>query len=126
MALSKKILIVEDSQTTRAVIKVYLSKYQFEFLEAHDGHTGLFLARRELPNFIIADLKMPGMNGFDFCRSVRAEKQLKHTPILVLTASKKEEDQREAFIAGANFFMSKPIDTEKLAGYIISSSQDAL
>jgi two-component system chemotaxis response regulator CheY len=113
-------LIVEDSPTTRAVIKVYLVGQHLEFLEAIDGAEGLEMARREQPDLIVADLKMPGMDGFTFCRTVRADPKLHKTPIIVLTGSKGREVKEEALAAGATHFMTKPIDGAALAERILA------
>jgi CheY-like chemotaxis protein len=113
--MSRRVLIIEDSPTTRAVIKVYLVGRQLEFLEAPDGLAGLALAQQHLPEVIIVDLKMPGMDGMTFCRLVRGERALKETPIIVLTFSRSPEVMKEALAAGATEFMEKPIDGARLA-----------
>jgi two-component system chemotaxis response regulator CheY len=118
--VNAKVLIVEDSLTTRAVIKVYLVGRRLELLEANDGETGFQLARQHLPNVIVADLKMPGMDGFTFCRRVRGDPRLRATPLIVLTGVKGEEVRQEAMLAGASHFMNKPIDGAALAQLIVA------
>jgi two-component system chemotaxis response regulator CheY len=118
--VNAKILIVEDSSTTRAVIKVYLVGRQLEFIEADDGEAGFQLARQHLPKVIIADLKMPGMDGFTFCRRVRGDPRLRATPLILLTGVKGEEIKQEAMLAGASHFMNKPIDGAALAELIVA------
>jgi DNA-binding response OmpR family regulator len=115
----ERVLIIEDSPTTRSVIKVYLLGQNLEFNEAADGEAGLAAARAEAPNVIVVDLKMPGMDGFSFCRAIRADARLKRTPIILLTGSKSEEVKREALKAGADHFMTKPIDGAALASRIM-------
>jgi CheY-like chemotaxis protein len=117
--VNAKLLIVEDSSTTRAVIKVYLVGHHLEFLEANDGEAGLQLARQHRPQVIVVDLKMPGMDGLTFCRMVRGDPRLKDTPIILLTGAKGEEVKREALSAGASFFMNKPINGAALAECIV-------
>jgi CheY-like chemotaxis protein len=117
----RKVLIVEDSPTTRSVIKVYLVGHHLEFLEATNGDEGLKIARAERPNVIVVDLKMPGMDGLTFCRHIRGDARLRDTPIILLTGSKGEEVRREAMAAGASFFMTKPIDGPALAERIVAS-----
>lgn len=116
----KKVLIIDDSTTTRAVLKVYLSGQSIDFLEASNGQDGLLLARSELPDAIIIDLKMPGMDGMTFCRRVRAESALKHIPIILVTGSKGADVRAEALRSGASVFMTKPIDVPTLAKVVSS------
>jgi CheY-like chemotaxis protein len=120
-----KVLIIEDSATTRAVIKVYLMGHQLEFLEATNGMDGLQLARKERPAVIVLDLKMPGMDGFTFCRTARQDPRLKNTPIILLTGSKGEEIKREALNAGASYFLNKPIDEREIADRILACLEKA-
>jgi CheY-like chemotaxis protein len=123
--VSRKVLIIEDSPTTRAVIKVYLVGHQLEFLEAPDGNAGLQMAKKHRPDVILVDLKMPGMDGFTFCRSVRADPQLKDTPLIILTFTKSDEVRREALSAGASHFLTKPIDGALLAERIVACLETA-
>jgi CheY-like chemotaxis protein len=114
------LLIIEDSATTRAVIKAYLVGHHFNFIEGSEGQEGLRLARQHHPDVIVVDLKMPGMDGFTFCRTVRADARLKETPIILLTSSKGADVKREAIAAGASHFMTKPTNGEELAQRIVS------
>jgi CheY-like chemotaxis protein len=118
--VTAKVLIIEDSPTTRAVIKVYLVGHHLDFLEANNGDDGLQLARQHRPDVIVVDLKMPKMDGFTFCRTVRSDVRLKETPVILLTGSKGDAIKREALAAGASFFMTKPIDSAALAERILS------
>ncbi len=120
-----KVLIIEDSTTTRAVIRVYLVGHHFEFLEATNGTDGLRLARERHPDVIVVDLKMPGMDGFTFCRTVRADPRLRGTPIFLITGSKGDELKREALAAGASYFMTKPLDGSQLAERIAACIESA-
>jgi CheY-like chemotaxis protein len=119
------VLIIEDSSTTRSVIKVYLTGHNLEFLEATNGNEGLALARSHRPTVIVLDLKMPGMDGFTFCRAIRGDTSLKRTPIILLTSSKGDAVRREALQAGATHFLNKPIDEQLLARTIIQCIEKA-
>lgn len=116
----KKVLIIDDSTTTRAVVKVYLSGHSLDFLEASNGTDGLQLAKENQPDAIILDLKMPGMDGMTFCRRVRAESGIKNTPIILITGAKGSDVRSEALRAGASVFLTKPIDVPTLAKVILS------
>jgi CheY-like chemotaxis protein len=123
--MSRSVLIIEDSPTTRSVVKIYLSGHNLDFHEASDGEQGLVLARRLVPAAIICDLKLPGADGFTICRKLRADTKLRHIPIILLTGSKGEALQKEALRAGATHFMTKPIDAEALAKRILQCVQPA-
>jgi CheY-like chemotaxis protein len=117
--MSRSVLIIEDSPTTRSVVKIYLSGHNLDFHEAPDGEKGLELARLLVPAAIICDLKLPGADGFTVCRKLRADAKLRHTPVILLTGSKGDALQKEALKAGATYFMTKPIDAEALAKRIL-------
>jgi CheY-like chemotaxis protein len=117
--IGDRVLIIEDSPTTRSVIKVYLVGQNLAFLEASDGASGLAAARTHQPHVVVVDLKMPGMDGLSFCRAVRADVKLRRMPIVLLTGSKHEEVKREALKAGADYFLTKPIDGAELARCIM-------
>jgi two-component system cell cycle response regulator len=123
--MSRSILIIEDSPTTRSVVKIYLSGHNLEFHEAADGEQGLELARRLVPSAIICDLKLPGADGFTICRKLRSDPKLRHIPIILLTGSKGDALQKEALKAGATHFMTKPIDAEALAKRILACIRPA-
>lgn len=116
----KKVLIVDDSATTRAVVKVYLSGQSLGFLEADNGTDALRMALDERPDAIIIDLKMPGMDGLTFCRRVRAETAIRHVPIILITGSRGIDLRNEAIRSGASVFLNKPIDVPVLAKLILS------
>ena len=96
----KKVLIVDDSPTTRAVVKVYLSGQSLVFLEADNGTDAMRLALDERPEAIIIDLKMPGMDGLTFIRRARMSLALKATPIILITGQKAPEIKAEAMRCG--------------------------
>ena len=117
----KKVLIVDDSPTTRAVVKVYLSGQSLVFLEADNGTDAMRLALDERPEAIIIDLKMPGMDGLTFIRRARMSLALKATPIILITGQKAPEIKAEAMRCGASHFVTKPIDVPMLAKLIMKS-----
>jgi DNA-binding response OmpR family regulator len=114
-----KVLIVDDSETIRTVIKIHLIGHDVEFLEATNGDDGLRLATHHHPNVMIVDLKMPGMDGLTFLRTVRKMGRFHTTPVILLTSDKREETKRSALDAGATWFMTKPFDGHELADRIL-------
>ena len=117
----KKVLIVDDTPTTRAVVKVYLSGQSLVFLEADNGTDAMRLALDERPEAIIIDLKMPGMDGLTIIRRAHMSLALKATPIILITGQKAPEIKAEAMRCGASHFMTKPIDVPMLAKLIMKS-----
>jgi CheY-like chemotaxis protein len=117
--MTRNVLIVDDSATTRAVVKVYLSGNDIKFHEATDGTAGMAIARMIRPDAIVLDLKLPGMDGLTFCRTIRADLRLRDTPILLITGSKNQAVEYEALAAGATSFMHKPIDGTALAAEVM-------
>ncbi len=117
--MTSNVLIVDDSATTRAVVKVYLSGNDIKFHEATDGTAGMAIARMIRPDAIVLDLKLPGMDGLTFCRTIRSDPKLRQTPILLITGSKSSAVEYEALSAGATAFMHKPIDGSELARVVL-------
>jgi twitching motility two-component system response regulator PilG len=109
-----KILIVEDTKTITSLLQVYLMGWGLEFVEAKDGEEGLRKAREEKPDLIISDVRMPVMDGFELCASVRSDKQLSATPLLLLTTLKDEASRQKGKLVGATAFLSKPVAVDEL------------
>lgn len=101
-----RVLVVEDERGLAAAIGRGLTAEGFDVDLAHDGPTGLWLAREHAYGAIVLDLLLPGMNGFQLCATLREEDNW--TPILVLTAKDGEYDLAEALDTGADDFLSKP------------------
>ena len=111
-ATAATVLIVDDDAVMRRIVESNLEHEGVRTLVAKSGEEALALASAERPTLIVLDLHMPGLDGFDVCRSLRAEDdpELRDVPILILTGTQLEEEQlAEAFRAGATDFMVKPI-----------------
>lgn len=116
----KKVLIIDDSATTRAVLKVYLSGHSLEFHESDNGKEGLALAQSWRPDVIILDLKLPGIDGLSFCRQARMNPVLSRTPIILISAIKAPDIRAESKRAGASAYLAKPIDVPTLGRLVLS------
>jgi len=90
-SVKDRALIVEDSSTIAAIVKHYLELEGFDVLVATDGIAGLETARRELPDLIVTDMNLPGMDGLDMVRALRADKPLQHMSIFMLTSDASAE-----------------------------------
>ena len=105
------ILVVEDERNISARVVPYLEKAGYEALAAHDGAKGLELVRTRHPIFIILDLMLPGMDGWEVCREIR---KLSDVPILILTAREEEMDRLLGFSMGADDYVVKPFNPREL------------
>ena len=112
--IEKKILIVDDEEVIRRVLRSLLRKEGYEVIEAEDGGAGVELAKKEDPDVILMDLMMPGMGGLEACRLLKKDEKTKNIPVLVITALG-GENKTEAIDAGIDDFVSKPFDAEEIS-----------
>ncbi len=98
----ERALIVEDSRTIAAIVKHYLQLEGFDVLVASDGVVGLETAVRERPNLIVTDLNLPGMDGIDMVRALRADSRTHDIAIFMLTSDESAETERQARAVGAD------------------------
>ena len=110
--MGKKILIVEDEQNIVDILSFNLARDGYDTLEAYDGVTGLQLALEENPDLILLDLMLPGRDGFDVCKQVRASGST--TPIIMLTAREEETDKVLGLELGADDYITKPFSMREL------------
>jgi len=115
--VSKKILIVDDSEDTREMMTKLLELESFKVITARDGNTGLDAASDEQPDMIITDINMPNMNGIEMIKRLRSLPNVKHVPIMAITAYGNGVAQ-EALDAGADRATTKPIQFGALVAEI--------
>ena len=111
-----KILVIEDEKLLAESIKTLLESKGFEVETVQDGETGAEYAELGIYDLLILDVMMPGMDGFQVARTVRARRCA--TPILMLTAKSDLEDRIEGLNAGADYYLTKPFDTRELLACI--------
>lgn len=112
----QKILIIEDEPNIRELILYNIKQNAYEGLAAEDGIQGLSLARSENPDLILLDIMLPGKNGYDICKELRAEGN--KTPIIMLTAKNDEIDKVLGLEFGADDYISKPFGIRELLARI--------
>jgi two-component system alkaline phosphatase synthesis response regulator PhoP len=115
-----KILLVEDFDDTRLMMKMWLEKRGYRVIEAETGEKAITLAQREAPDLIIMDVMMPGMNGLDATQRIRQYQALRRTPIVAVSAYGADEYRRLAIQAGCNEYVSTPFEPNALAELIKS------
>ncbi|TKB47225.1 chemotaxis protein CheY [Ferrimonas sediminicola] len=115
MNTNMKILIVDDFSTMRRIIKNLLRDLGFNnTFEADDGNTALPMLKEGDFDFVVTDWNMPGMQGIDLLRAIRADANLKHLPVLMVTAEAKREQIVMAAEAGVNGYVVKPFTAATL------------
>lgn len=105
-----QILIVEDTKSLGDTIADFLRMEGFEVSLAINAESAIKLITTKVPDLIITDLLMPGINGFEFIKWVRSEAKLNHIPIILLTAQTGPENRLEGERVGANAFLEKPFE----------------
>jgi len=113
-----KILVIDDEVNIASFIKDFLEEEGFHVITAHTGKDGLEKASQELPNVILLDVQLPDMNGYTVCEGLRKHIHLRNTPIVMLTARTGQHDELVGLKAGADDYLTKPINTARLLARI--------
>ena len=109
------VLIIEDDKKTAALVSLYLEKEGFKCITAHDGYEGLKLVKTHHPIFIILDLMLPQLDGWEVCRELRKGSEV---PILMLTARGEEVDRVSGLTLGADDYVVKPFSPRELVARV--------
>jgi len=104
------ILIIEDDETNRNLIRSVLELGKCQVFEANNAEMGIQLARNHHPNLILMDIRLPKMNGLEATRLIKDDPDLKGIPVVALTGYSDKEDEDKAINAGCVAFLNKPID----------------
>jgi two-component system cell cycle response regulator len=108
--VTARILVVDDVEPNVRLLEAKLTLEYYEVLTAADGATALQVAADERPDLILLDVMMPGMDGFETCRRLKADPVTRHIPVVLVTALDGREDKMKGLEAGADDFVTKPID----------------
>lgn len=104
-----KILVVDDASTVRLFFRMLLTQRGFEVIEARDGVEGLEAALESLPGLAFVDINMPALDGYALVRRLRAEPSTRVIPVVMCSTENKAVDETQAYQAGANFYVRKPV-----------------
>ena len=107
------VLVIDDSADIRSYLRAHLEP-RYRVVEAADGVSGLETVRDQLPDLVISDLMMPGMNGADLCSAMKADPELDFIPVLLLTARASPESRVEGLGTGADDYLTKPFNMQEL------------
>ncbi len=112
--LKKKILVVEDERAIAEYLEALLGLSGYTIQISMDGKAAVEQAREWFPDLVLLDIMLPKLNGFDVCKILKQDAALKNVPIIMLTSLSQMGDVERAFDSGANDYLSKPIDAERL------------
>jgi CheY-like chemotaxis protein len=113
-----RILLVEDNEMNRDMLSRRLQRRGHEVLTAVDGESGLAMTRSEAPALVLMDMSLPGIDGWEATRQLKADPVTRAIPVIALTAHAMAGDRDKALAAGCDDFDTKPIDLERLLGKI--------
>ncbi|UCF00916.1 MAG: response regulator [Deltaproteobacteria bacterium] len=116
--MSKMILVVEDQEDNRRIMRDLLTSVGYEVIEAVTGEEGVAAAETHRPDLILMDIQLPVLDGYEATRQIKANPDLEHIPIIVVTSYALSGDDVKAFEAGCNAYVSKPFSPRELLAKI--------
>jgi len=112
--MSGKILVIEDNDRNRKLVKILLEAKNYEVIEAKTGEEALAYLQDDKPDLILLDIQLPNMDGLTLTRMLRSNQETKDIPIVAVTAYAMKGDKERMLEAGCDAYVSKPIDTREL------------
>jgi two-component system cell cycle response regulator DivK len=112
--MTQRILVVEDQEDNRRIIRDLLASTGYELIEAADGETGVRLAETERPDLILMDIQLPLLDGHEATRRIKQNPELRHIPIVVVTSYALSGDDVKAMAAGSDAYVAKPFSPREL------------
>ena len=112
--MSKRILVIEDTEDNRQIIRDLLTSFDYELIEAVDGAEGVALAQKERPDLILMDIQLPQMDGYEATRRIRAIPELARVPIIAVTSYALSGDEAKTREAGCDGYIAKPFSPRQL------------
>jgi two-component system, OmpR family, alkaline phosphatase synthesis response regulator PhoP len=113
-----RILVIDDEKDLIELVRYNLQKEGFSVQSAQDGESGLSAAKRDMPELVVVDLMLPGIDGLDVCRALRSDARTARIPIIMLTAKSEESDRVLGLELGADDYVTKPFSTRELVARI--------
>ena len=112
--MNKRILVIEDEEDNRRIVRDLLTNVGYEIIEAVTGPEGVTAAATHVPDLILMDIQLPGLDGYEATRRIKADPALHHIPIIVVTSYALSGDAAKAFEAGCDAYISKPFSPRAL------------
>jgi DNA-binding response OmpR family regulator len=122
--LTHSVLVVDDEPMARTLLRLMLVRAGFEVLEAADGLDALSKVKVQLPDVMILDVMMPGMDGFAVCEALRQEAETAELPIIMLSAKTDVNSVRKGLEAGATKYLTKPVSPDELTQNVRDALQN--
>jgi two-component system cell cycle response regulator DivK len=116
--MTGRILVVEDHEDNRRILRDLLTSVGFQLIEAETGPDGVQMAKLHQPDLILMDLQLPGIDGYEAARQIKAEPHLSSVPIIAVTSFALSGDEERAFAAGCSAYISKPYSPRQLLARI--------
>jgi two-component system cell cycle response regulator DivK len=116
--MTQRILVVEDQEDNRRIIRDLLASAGYEMIEAVDGEAGVRLAATERPDLILMDIQLPVLDGYEATRRIKADPELRAIPIIVVTSYALSGDDVKATEAGCDAYVAKPFSPRQLLSKI--------
>lgn len=116
--MAKRILVVEDHEENRRIMRDLLTHAGYEMLEALTGEDGVAAAGRERPDLILMDIQLPGLDGYEATRRIKGDPALRHIPIIAVTSYALSGDDLKALAAGCDAYVTKPFSPRALLGKV--------
>lgn len=116
--MSKRILVVEDHEDNRRIVRELLASAGFEMIEAGDGDEGLTFARMHNPDLILMDIQLPVLDGYEATRRMKADPALRSIPVIAVTSYALSGDDDRAYAAGCVAYVTKPFSPRQLLAKI--------
>jgi two-component system, cell cycle response regulator DivK len=116
--MTKRILVVEDQEDNRQIIRDLVTSAGYELIEAQDGEEGVALAAQEKPDLILMDIQLPVLDGYEATRRIKAQPELKAIPVIAVTSYALSGDDQKAFAAGCDGYVTKPFSPRQLLAKI--------
>ena len=116
--MGQRILVVEDTEDNRQIIRDLLSSVGYELIEAADGAEGVAMAQSHHPDLILMDIQLPGMDGYEATRQIRATPELAKVPIIAVTSYALSGDEAKTRAAGCDGYVAKPFSPRQLLAKI--------
>jgi two-component system, cell cycle response regulator DivK len=112
--MTKRILVVEDQEDLRSVLRTLLTGSGYEMVEAADGQEGVARAKAEAPDLILMDIQLPVLDGYEATRQIKADPALKATPVIAVSSFAMKGDEEKARAAGCDHYVTKPYSPMQL------------